>query len=449
MRIWRGLVRDAGCDPEADIVEAMLLTAAFLTIAARTRDATRVDHRDASKSEVVDRVIETVDAFLENRLGKVPSEIMPGLVASELCDALDTCMTDQVRHGVVAFVTARCLDARLGRTYVDAFRVRSGIRLWAGAPVPVVSFPSEYLIKEKRDAVLAALGPRTGDPRKRADAVDRTDHLRLAPGSLDQLRVRTIWADPWLDAVDGATRFCAAVTNHAPLPDDFRWMTYLIGSRHVFYGVEPKDAHIQRGRIEAALDHARRERATIVVLPELCLTHALFTELVQRGVFDDFPLVVAGSYHEPVAPNAPGANVCHVFANGVRVFSHHKFSDFYMGECHEHLARQDGEAGFDLLVSPRCTAVVLICKDAFGDIGDVVQNLAPTVLLVPAMSDETVDFELLATRLAHDPQGFTLVACAGSNANSIFGRPSRKDTVITGRVAAPGCEVYTPGGRVK
>jgi hypothetical protein len=88
MRTWRGLVRDAGCDPEADSVEAMLLTAAFLTIAARTKDETRVDHRDASKSEAVDRVIEAVDVFLESRLGKVPSEIMSGLVASELCDAL-------------------------------------------------------------------------------------------------------------------------------------------------------------------------------------------------------------------------------------------------------------------------------------------------------------------------------------------------------------------------
>lgn len=75
MRIWRGLVRDAGCDPEATSVEVMLLTAAFLTIAARTKDGTRVDHRDAAKSEAVDRIIEAVDGFLERRLGKVPSEM--------------------------------------------------------------------------------------------------------------------------------------------------------------------------------------------------------------------------------------------------------------------------------------------------------------------------------------------------------------------------------------
>ena len=89
MQVWRGLVRDAGCDPEAAIVDAMLLTAAFLTIAARTRDETRVDHRDAGKSGAIDRVIEAVDELLERRLGKLPGEVVSGAVACELCAALD------------------------------------------------------------------------------------------------------------------------------------------------------------------------------------------------------------------------------------------------------------------------------------------------------------------------------------------------------------------------
>jgi hypothetical protein len=117
-----------------------------------------------------------------------------------------------------------------------------------------------------------------------------------------------------------------------------------------------------------------------------------------------------------------------------------------MGACHEHLGREDGEAGFDLLISPTCTVVVLICKDAFGEAGDLVQALAPTLLLIPAMSEETVDFELLARRLAHDPQGFTLVACAGPKVNAIFGRPSLISTVITVRSESVGCVVFTPAG---
>ena len=77
------------------------------------------------------------------------------------------------------------------------------------------------------------------------------------------------------------------------------------------------------------------------------------------------------------------------------------------------------------------------------------ENLAPTLLLIPAMSEETADFELLAKRLAHDPQGFTLVACAGSKANAIFGRPSLKSSVITARSASAGCAIFTPEGQIR
>lgn len=128
-------------------------------------------------------------------------------------------------------------------------------------------------------------------------------------------------------------------------------------------------------------------------------------------------------------------------------FTHRKFSDFYLGTCHEHLAREDGDAGFDLLISPRGTVVVLICKDAFGEVGDLVQALAPTLLLIPAMSEETVDFEVLARRLAHDPQGFTLVACAGPKVNAIFGRPALESPVSTVRSTSAGCEIFTVKGR--
>ncbi|HEY0477149.1 MAG TPA: hypothetical protein VGD37_06475, partial [Kofleriaceae bacterium] len=209
MTAWRQLVREAGCDPEASCVGAMQLTAAFLQIAARTKDATRVDHRDANKSDALDRAIRAVMDLLERRLGTVASELMLGAVARELCDELEGHTTPTLRHGVIAFVTAGCLDAKLGTTFIDAFRARSGRPIHPGDPLPVVAFPAEHLSLDAREAVLAALAPRTGDPAKRADAVDRTRHLRLAPADLGQLRVRLVWADPWLDPVDASTRFGA------------------------------------------------------------------------------------------------------------------------------------------------------------------------------------------------------------------------------------------------
>lgn len=437
----------------------MLLTAAFLKIAARTKDETRVDHRDGDKSAALDRVIRAVSDLLEHRLGTVVSEALLGSVACELCDELDTHTTPALRHGVIAFTAASCLDAKLGTTFVDAFRARSNLPVKPGDPIPFVAFPAADLGPEAREAVLAALTPRTGDPDKRADPVDRTKHLRLAPADLSQLRIRLIWADPWLDAVDASTRFGAAVTNHASPADHFDWRRYQVGTRWQFYGVVPKDLDAQKRRIQAALDQARRQRVAILVLPELCLTRELLDELVANRAFEGIPLVVAGSYHEPVSgANGPGANVCVVFANGAHVFSHRKFSDYYFDEprppsaspirYHEHLVREDGTAGFDVLISPRCAVVVLICKDAFGEVGDLVQKFAPTLVLIPAMSDKTDDFELLAVRLARDPQGFTLVACTGPRANAIFGRPSSKNPVITCISSQTGCEIFGIGGRL-
>jgi predicted amidohydrolase len=441
-------------------VDAMQLTAAFLGIAARNKDETRVDYRDADKSEALDRAIGAVTGLLVRRLGSVATELLPGTVACEVCDELEVHTTETLRPGVLAFVTARCLDAKLGTTFIDAFRARSGLPVQPGDPIPFIPFPADQLPLHARKAVLSALAPRTGDPEKRADAVDRTRHLRLAPADLGQLRVRLIWADPWLDPVDTSTRFGAAATNHAAPADDFDWRRYQIGTRWLFYGVAPRDAEAQERRVRTALQEARAGRATIVVLPELCLTRELSERLVADRAFDGIPLVVAGSYHEPVSEvNGPGANVCDVFANGTHVFSHHKFSDYYYDvrepssepaiRYHEHLARHAGTAGFDMLISPHCAAVVLICKDAFGDVADLVQKFAPTLVLIPAMSDETADFELLAKRLAHDPQGFTLVACAGPGIHAILGRPSKERSVITAVSSEVGCEIFDLIGPVK
>ena len=51
-------MRDAGCDPEVDSVEAMLLTAAFLTIAARTKDETRAVAEDGLAPQALARLSE-------------------------------------------------------------------------------------------------------------------------------------------------------------------------------------------------------------------------------------------------------------------------------------------------------------------------------------------------------------------------------------------------------
>ena len=128
MKVWRRLVCDAGCDPEAASVEAMQLTAAFLTIAARTRDETRVDHTDAGKSLAIDRVITVVDELLARRVGAVPAELLSGVVASELGSAAVTAYVARWQLPLHWLVTARwethaseaCPGCRSGEPLISA-----------------------------------------------------------------------------------------------------------------------------------------------------------------------------------------------------------------------------------------------------------------------------------------------------------------------------------------
>jgi len=442
---WREEIIKAGCEADADLVSALELTAAFLRIASRDVGEVRRDHADAILSVERDRVSKAVSEELRV-LGDIPTEYLRTALVRAVCVALDG---SALRHGILALLAANELDARVGRTFVDACRSRAGSRLRPGDPVPVVRFPSDRMVVAERERVLAALGPRTGDPRNRTAPTDRTDHLRLAPAAVAHIRVRLTWADPWLEPVTAESRFAIGVTNDRDIAADFAWRSYVVGTQPCFYGVSPKDGAEQKRKVSAVLEAAQQNKATSVVLPELCLTKPLLDELREEKRLDEISLFVAGSFHVPQTGDEPGSNVCEVFAFGEPMLRHEKFSDFHYAKddqrWHEHVSRSDA-SGFDLLLAPESSAVVLICKDVFGDVGALVKELAPTLLFVPAMSLDTSEFKMLAEGLAHDPQGFTIVSCAGPRLNAIYGRPNRETPVFEGSYEAPTLVVFGPSG---
>jgi hypothetical protein len=285
--------------------------------------------------------------------------------------------------------------------------------------------------------VLGALGQPTSRPSNLTPEDDRTPRLRLAPPEVARFRVGLRWAEPHLEPVGADWRFAAATTNHG-VDAEFTWQRYHHGGRPVFYEVSPRDVARQRARLHDAIDEAIRRRATVLVLPELCATQALADELTASGRLAPLPLVALGSFHEPAPPSTPGRNRCRVLARGVELVTHDKFSDFHLEDDgdrpgdpavrrHEHLIADDGAAGFDLVIAATNAVVVLICKDALDTrVAALVQELAPTVVLVPAMSAKTRPFETLAERLADVPQAFTLVAAVTDEHAVIFGRPGSR-----------------------
>jgi hypothetical protein len=428
---WRERIREEGCPVDDAAISAVDLTTALLRVISKSKAETRRDHGTPELSAAADQLESSLEALL-TRDG-IPQEFLLRSTLLAFCEALDA---SSLREGFTAFVAAQVVDGRTGRDFVDAFKGLGGRRLMPGDPFPTIPFPSDRLPEEERMEILKAFGRRTGDPRLRIDPIDRTDHLRLAPPENKDLCVRLRWAE-WLEPIRRETCFAFGVPNTAPIRDSFLVPEYTVGTRSCFYGVQPKDPDLQEGRLASILQAAATAAASICVLPELSLTPKILKSLLDRGLLAPLPLVVAGSYHLSPDARGPGQNICEVFAYGDPVASHSKLSDFHYkaehgGRCHEHLQREEEAPSFELMVGPHCTAVILICKDAMGDAGALVKKLAPTLLLVPAMSEETVDFELLARQLAHDPQAFTLVACAGSGNHVIYGRPSRKDPVLTG-----------------
>ncbi len=457
---WRALLASRGCDAAAPVHVVELVTA-LLRIAQGDQRNTSADLRT---SELFDRL----DA-LEARLGKLLEQagrsenlsrpVLAGIVAA-LEAATAAARSPRLHDGAAALIAAQVLDARLGGTFMDHFE---GTReLKPGDPYPVVPFPLESLGAAGRKAVLDELDGPTGAPSNRTTWNDRVAHLRLAPDGVQDLRVRLRWIDPWLDPVTKTTSFAAVVTNRDL--GDFEWTPFEVGQappevsrgaldrRRRFYDVRARDPARQQVRIQTGLRIARERRASIVVLPELALTASSFDQLRSGGAFGKIGLLVAGSYHEQVPAGQAGANVAVVFAHGREVHRHLKFAEFHYGEPggtrrYEHLRSRAELDGFDLLLGPRCTLVVLICKDALDErVKDLVRDLAPTLVLIPAMSPEVEDFELLAERLARDPQGFTLIACTGSPRGAIFGRPAKNRPYWPDAIPGPSLVIFSLNG---
>jgi predicted amidohydrolase len=406
-----GLLSDCASDGLGHVVD---VAAALLRVANATPAETSADHRDAALEAERDLLRARVCALLP----LPPAEYLTEVALGELAAALTA---TRLRPGFAALTAAHAIDAWCGHRFIDYFR---GDRppLAPGDPVPVVGFPAPTLAGDDGKRLLRAIGRPTSRPHALTPEDDRSRRLRLAPPEVARFRVRLRWAEPHLTPIDASWRFAAAVTNH-DLVAEFDCHRYQHGEARVFYPVAPRDPDDQRARIHRALAAARASRATALVVPELTTTKAIVDELAGSGALADLPLCALGSYHEP-GPG-PGHNRCRVFARGVEIARHDKFSDYEDPLGHrEHLVADPAAAGLDVLLAAGAAVIVLICKDALDQrVAGLVAGLAPTLVLIPAMSTKTRPFETLAERLADDPQAFCLVASASGEHAAIFGRP--------------------------
>lgn len=438
---WTDELARRGCvrSPAIALVE---LVAALLRIAIADAHATSVDAIECAPA-LAALTAEVADALADVARAEVIGEATWTRLIAILARRA---ATPRPARGALALALAHALDALFGSVFVDSFATARALA--PGDAYPVLAFPAETLADDARARTLAELGARTGNPALRTPNDDRTRHLRIATDAFARYAVALVPLDPWLPPITEATRFAAAIPNQRV--DEFCWRELAVDGRDVFYDVRPRDPDAQRRRLEAALAAARAADATLLVLPELAFTEAELDRLIAAGAFAAFPCAIAGSYHARTEGDAAGANVARVLAHGRELHRHHKFSDFHVHDRHEHLDRARHPPAITLLFGRHASLVVLICKDAMSThVHDVVLALAPTVLAIPAMEPDCGDFERLAQRLAHEVQGFTVVASATARRGAIVGRPARLATVVAPDLPGPAVVVTTLDGAVQ
>lgn len=193
--------------------------------------------------------------------------------------------------------------------------------------------------------------------------------------------------------------------------------------------VKPHDA--RAASLNASLEHAREAGAHVVVLPEFTvdLAHRLHIEQLLRNQPPESPvqLVVAGSFHEPVAPGDPGDalplhaahNTAPVFNGQGRVlWSHRKLRLF--GDCRHGTEHVEVGNRLHVLLTPLGCMTVLICKDFLDEhesVSDLLKEVPVDWVWVPSFGDDKTlrAHQAVARLLARTTPGTTSVVAQTQN----------------------------------
>ncbi len=385
---------------------------------------------DGNKTEPVHhRPLLALEARLRARFASWRRPRWPAPQLIELAGELDRAAVD-APSPLVAWQAARWLERRSARHLVGFF-IGADRSVAAGEPWPIVESPAHcYDVP-------------TGNPASRGRAADRGEWMTLVPEDTAGVDVRVRWCGGWLPHLRRGTRIAVAVL--ARTSDDFEIDRLEPDAAPRFYNVRPRVSDY-RARLEGVIAHAAAARADVLVLPELALTDELHAAFVADPRIAAMPFVVAGSRHTATTNGGPGRNVTTVLAYGRALAEHDKMSDFSFQDGpitrFEHI--RPGTS-MQVLLGERSSLLVLICKDALReDWQNLVQRLAPRLLLIPAMSPESSDFTAFAERMARSPQAITVIANIGGT-RVIVGRPRRESTVLVGDSPVGTCYLYEVG----
>ncbi|MBF6102068.1 NUDIX domain-containing protein [Nocardia cyriacigeorgica] len=342
---------------------------------------------------------------------------------------------------VVARELAQFLDDHYGQFFADSFRRRSPYQPGVGDPIPLGG-PDVRTVMDMQP---------TAPPWRLANRLDETRHVRLAGGWATQFRVVFDYS-----LVETATELITTETIVATchpnrglteftLPDD---------PSQPAFPVQPAHLDAQRAHLDRLVRDAVRAGASIVVLPELCVTEALAHDLQNWVKRDDGPqILVAGSYHHADGSPPRRRNTALAWIRGHdRPLIHDKHSPAEQ-PIREDIQPQGWPEVRVYVTAEGWHLVLAICRDLLNP--QAVHTLAEigaNVVLVPAMSESLAPFTGQVAHLVGSAQAFVAVAnnpadWAGNGAppphraaRALFGHPGlgQQTRQVTSPDTAPG-----------
>jgi hypothetical protein len=254
-------------------------------------------------------------------------------------------------------------------------------------------------------------------PESRGPALDETSHLRILNPPVRGLRVMlsTDYADV-LATLSDESEVAVIWTTRL---EDLVWHAETRGGEWWFRTVRPRPGFdATSDAITRLASVSEGTPVAIALLPELSLdvagVEAVLAWSQDRG--HPFGLLIPGSVHTAIEEGRQ-ANVATLqFGNGDRS-THRKFNPFILDlpvegrrEAHtEDISTGDPTLTLHLLGD--WSFMVLICKDLLEDgVAPLLQELRARLVLVPARSPRTTDFEAVAAAHAAAVQGMVLIA---------------------------------------
>lgn len=349
----------------------------------------------------------------------IMADVLPALVAASTAPVLDPQVrgalaaaltaADDLPAVVVARALAELLDERYGHSFAESFRRRSPYQPGVGDPIPL----------DSPDLRLVTTLPATSPSWRLANRLDETRHIRLAGEWTTQFQV--IFDYSLADSLAGLIGPDTVVATCHPNRTlaEFEFPVDALGRT---FPVRPVDEQRQHREIDRLIRTAVTAGASIVVLPELCVTESLAARLQDWTCRADGPrLLVAGSYHH--ADEHPGAvpdgrdgeprrrNTAIAYLRGCPaplIQDKHSPADMPVNED----IQPQGWPQLRVHVSADgWHLVIAICRDLLNPHAvHALTEAGVNVVLVPAMSETLVAFGGPVANLVGAGQAFVAVA---------------------------------------